>query len=145
MKAIYEQFYQNKRKLFNHVFLKFVISGILSAALEMFLLIILVEHFHINYLIANSISFIVTNLFNYVLSRYWVFEKSNRTLHVEASLFLIVTLSGLMVNQLIMWLLVGKLGYNYKISKVLAIVAVVVLNFFGKKILVFSNTKKVHA
>jgi putative flippase GtrA len=146
MKKIYDQFYLNCTTPKNLRLFRFVVAGGLSALLEMFLLIILVEKAHLNYLIANCISFILTNIFNYLLSRHWVFGKSDKVIKVEASLFLFVASFGLALNQIIMWCLTDLLNYNYKIAKLVAILAVVIWNFYGKKILVFSSsTKKEHA
>ncbi len=145
MKQTYSRYFPNRLKNSHWEFIKFVISGGLSALLEMFLLILFVEHFKIGYLIANSISFIVTNIFNYLLSRYWVFGKSDRIIHIEASLFFTIVGIGLTINQLIMWYFVDVLHYNYKFSKVIAMILVVAWNFIGKKFFVFKSVKFKHA
>jgi putative flippase GtrA len=146
MKKTYNQFYLSCLKLKNSVLLKFMVAGGASVVLEMLLLIVMVEKFKIYYLYANGISFILTNIFNYLLSRYWVFGKSGKVVRVEASLFLFVTSLGLIINQIIMWGMADRMHYNYKIAKVVAILTVIVWNFFGKKFLVFSSvTPKKHA
>jgi len=99
MKKIWSQFYLNSSKLVNSTFFRFAVSGAVSAGFEMASLILMVERLHIHLYIANVIAFTVTNVLNYLLSRYWVFEKSNKRVHVEASLFFIVTGIGLAINQ----------------------------------------------
>ena len=142
MRKIYNLYYQNRGLLWNSSFVKFILAGLVSVLLEMSILISLVEVFKVNYLLANGIAFIVTNSFNYCLSRYWVFERSGRTIKVELTLFFLATSVGLLINQLVMFGLVDHYHINYKISKLAAIIVVVGWNFCTRKFLVFSTSLK---
>lgn len=133
-------FYSSKPSFF--VFLKFAIAGVLSAVIELVLLIVLVEKAKVNYLISNSIAFIITNMVNYLLSRFWVFGKSDKIISVEATLFFIVASMGLLINQIIMWYLTGTQNLDYRYSKMVAIVVVVAWNFTGRKFFVFTSLLK---
>ncbi len=143
MISITKRFYQRIKLLLAADFLKFVIAGILSVMLEFFILIVLVEKFDVNYLAANTVSFLITNIFNYLLSRFWVFGKSHRRIRYEILLFFSTTSVGLLINQGVMWVLVSHYQVYYKIAKLFAIVIVVIWNFWSKKFLVFTpNPKK---
>jgi len=142
MQTLYQKLIQRLQLLLTNDFLKFIISGVLSVCIEFFILIVLVESFHVNYLIANTVSFIITNIFNYLLSRLWVFGKSDRRIRYELLLFFSTTTVGLLINQLIMWLMVDVYVVNYKMAKLAAIVIVVLWNFWSKKFLVFTNKIK---
>lgn len=124
-------------KLFSHQIIRFIISGGLTALLELGMIILMVEQLLIHYLWANAISFIVANLFNYVLSRFWVFSASDKKVHVELLSFFIVTGVGLLINQFIIYMMVDFASVDYRFAKICAILATVVWNFFGKKRIVF--------
>ena len=144
MKKIYARYLQVKEVLLAPDFIKFVIAGLLSVMIEYAVLILFVEKIHLNILFSNSISFVTASTFNYIISRMWVFGKSNKRIRHELFLFFATGCIGLVINQSIMWVLVDKYQLNYKIAKLFAILVVVVWNFLTKKFLVFSdNTKKV--
>ena len=143
MNRIYALYLQINKLVFNNDFIKFVITGVLSVIIEFFILILLVERFKISILISNSIAFIITNIFNYILSRIWVFGKSHRRIRHEVLLFFGTGAVGLILNQFIMKTLVDLYHIDYKIAKLVAIVIVVFWNFVTKKYLVFSTQQKI--
>ena len=142
MKKIYDLSSQVKQLLFSPDFIKFIVSGVLSVILEFYILIALVEKIGLTILISNSIAFIITNIFNYILSRIWVFGKSHRRIRHEILLFFATAAVGLTMNQIIMKVFVDSYHIHYKIVKLIAILIVVVWNFLTKKFLVFSTQQK---
>ena len=58
------------KKLLNQI-LKFGVVGGLAFIIDYGILIFLTEVFHINYLISTTISFIVSVIFNYIMSIFW--------------------------------------------------------------------------
>jgi putative flippase GtrA len=121
----------------DQIWFRFLVIGGFSALLEIVLLVFLVEWIGLGYLLSNSIAFLVVNLINFLLSKYWVFETGNRKKGVEIGLFYFVVLIGLALNQAVMFILVEFMSFDYKISKVAAILVTVIWNYFGKKNLVF--------
>ncbi|MFY0599362.1 MAG: GtrA family protein [Cyclobacteriaceae bacterium] len=124
-------------KLLSNRLIKFGIAGGISAILETIMLVVLVEKVGLEYLTSNAIAFIFTNIFNYLLSRYWVFESSYEKYGEEIILFYIIVGVGLLINQFIMFVLVEHIMLDYKLSKLVAIAVTVLWNYFGKKKLVF--------
>ena len=144
MKMIYDRYLQIKQLLFATDFIKFVIAGVLSVMIEYAVLIVFVEKVHLKVLFSNSIAFVAANTFNYLISRLWVFGKSNKRIRHELFLFFATGCVGLVINQSIMWILVNRYQLNYKLAKLFAIIVVVFWNFLTKKFLVFSDqTKKI--
>jgi len=128
----------NQLKYFlDKTWFRFLVIGGFSAVLEIFLLVFLVEWAVLGYLLSNSIAFIVVNLINFILSKYWVFEAGTRKKGTEIGLFYFVVLVGLALNQAVMFIFVEYLTIDYKISKVAAILLTVIWNYFGKKNFVF--------
>lgn len=125
--------------MFQGSFVRYLIVGITSAALEMFLLIMFVERFALSYLVANVFAFLITCIINYYLSRKWVFERTGERKRVEFMLFMFFVTCGLLISQFVMWVCVGQWQIDYRISKVIATGFVVIWNFFTRKHVVFNR------
>lgn len=122
------------RILINQIF-KFGIVGVLAFVIDYGLMILLTEFFKINYLISTTISFVVSVIFNYIMSIYWVFEidkDKNKT--TVFSTFIILSVFGLLLNDLFMWLFVDRVYINYMIAKIIATFLVMIYNFITRKI-----------
>lgn len=131
------------KNLLNIQFVRFFIVGSLSVAVEMTTLIILVEQARIQYLISNVFAFLLTNTFNYILSRKWVFERSGMSKRIEFPFFLIFVSIGLLINQLVLWYCVDKLLLDYRVGKLVAIAIVIAWNFMTRKHLVFNSSNTI--
>jgi len=120
-------------------FIRYVVVGVISAAIEMGLLILFVESLKMFYLQSNVMAFVITNIINYVLSRLWVFEKTGRRKRIEFTWFILLVGVGLLISQALMYVGVDRLGMDYKISKLISIAAIVAWNFFTRKNFVFAK------
>ena len=115
--------------------LKFGVVGGGAFLIDYSLLFILTDIFHIYYLTSSVISFIVSFIFNYILSITWVFEAKKQDIK-QVVMFLILSLIGLGLNQIIMYLSVDIFKIYYMVSKLFATVIVMVYNFITRKIFV---------
>lgn len=98
------------------------------------IMIFLTEVFEINYLVSSAVSFTVSVIYNYILSVKWVFDVSgNRSKTQDFAVFIVLSIIGLGINQLVMWLAVDILGIFYMISKIGATAIVMVYNFITRK------------
>ncbi|RLK63943.1 GtrA family protein [Atopobacter sp. AH10] len=116
--------------------IKFGMVGVMATLIDFALLSFLVEVCQINYLLAAAISFIASTIFNYLASMRYVFSSrfGKEQRHQEASLFLVLSLIGLALNQFFMWFFVEKCGLFYVLAKILATVLVMAWNFISRKI-----------
>ncbi len=120
-------------------FIRFTFTGSFTASLDFLLLVLLVEGFSAHYLVAAAISFVVAVTLNYLISLVWVFEGGRYSRPAEFLGFFATSGVGLGLNQLILWVSVGSLLLDYRISKIVAIAIVAVWNYATKKYLVFRD------
>lgn len=123
------------KKLFRQIF-RFGLVGGLCFVIDYGLLALLTEAAGIAPLISSALSFSVSVVVNYLLSMRYVFhgrEHANR--FRELLLFLILSVAGLGLNQLLMWLGVAWLGVHYLLTKLAATAIVMVYNFVTRKLL----------
>lgn len=94
-------------------------------------------------LIASGISFTISVIVNYILSMRYVFKgKKDRNATFELVVFILLSLCGLGLNQLIMWFGVKKLFISYLIVKFFATAIVMVFNFVTRKMFLEDHKEK---
>ncbi|WP_202107662.1 GtrA family protein [Succinivibrio dextrinosolvens] len=116
---------------------KFTIIGGIAFVIDYFLLIFFTEILHQNYLIANFFSYSISTIFNYIFTIKWVFtNKRNKIKDVRLfTIFNILCIVGLLINQIIIYTFTDLLGWYYLISKLFATFIVLVFNFITRKML----------
>ncbi|MGP6140261.1 GtrA family protein [Jeotgalibaca sp. A127] len=122
-------------KLFAQL-MKFGIVGVVATVIDFAVLTILTEFFGVHYLTSAAIGFIVSTLFNYFASMRYVFNSrfGEDEKHKELMIFVVLSVVGLGLNQLFMWLFVEIAGIFYIFSKVFATTLVMGWNFVSRKI-----------
>jgi len=128
------------KKLMGQI-MKFGVVGFLCFFIDYFVLYAVTEFLGINYMISSAISFSVSVIVNYILSITFVFDtKKDSNKMKEFILFVILSLVGLLLNQIIMWFTVEILlkpfhiAKSYMIAKIGATAIVMVYNFITRKI-----------
>ena len=116
--------------------MKFGIVGVLATLIDYIVLWILTEYAGLYYLASAAISFSVSVIFNYICSMRYVFvRKENADRRKEFVIFLVLSIIGLGMNQLLMWIGTDVLGIYYLIAKLFATALVMVYNFITRKLL----------
>lgn len=124
-----------KNKLLNQI-LKFGLVGGTAFVIDYVLLYLCTEFLHIHYLISSIISFTVSVIFNYILSIKWIFDVKKKQDVKDFVIFIILSVIGLGINSLIMYVMVEKFGVYYMLSKIVSTAVVMVYNFITRKIFV---------
>ena len=124
-----------KNKLLNQI-LKSGLVGGTAFVIDYVLLYFCTEFLHIHYLISSIISFTVSVIFNYILSIKWVFDVKKKQDVKDFVIFIILSVIGLGINSLIMYVMVEKFGVYYMLSKIVSTAVVMVYNFITRKIFV---------
>ena len=119
-------------------FIKFGIVGFSGLFVDFGLTWISKEKLWIQKYVANAIGFSFAATSNYFLNRNWTFQSVNPEIAIEFTQFIIVSVIGLAINTLILWLIVSKLKFNFYLSKVFAIIVVMLWNFFANLLFTFA-------
>lgn len=127
---------KNKSNLFMQI-IKFGFVGGTAFVIDAGILFLLTEFLGIHYLISGAISFTVSVIYNYILSIKWVFDaKKDTNKTQELVVFIGLSVIGLLINQLFMWLFVDLLHIYYMLSKIVATAIVMVYNFITRKLFI---------
>lgn len=123
------------KKLIDQI-LKFGVVGGLAFLIDYVLLYALTEFVGIHYLISSVISFTVSLIFNYILSIKWVFDVTKKQTVKEITIFVILSVIGLGINQVVMYVGSDLLNIYYMLTKIIATAIVMVWNFVTRKIFI---------
>ena len=135
--------------------IRFALTGGVCFLVELGVLILLKGRFGIDTLIATPIAFLISVVLNYLLCVVWVFRgEKNRGAGAKAG-FLITSLIGLGLNELLMLLFRMTLGEDvviltlgsrtfnmYVLNKCLATLIVMIWNYFSKRAVLYRKGKQ---
>ena len=122
------------KKLLSQI-IKFGLVGFLCFFIDYGIMVFLTEVAGVHYLLSSGISFTVSVIVNYVLSLTYVFETKQKNRVKEFIIFVVLSVIGLGINQVLMWFCVDILGIFYMISKIGATAVVMVYNFVTRKMI----------
>ena len=122
------------KKLFEQIF-KFVIVGGLSFVLDFIIYYVLTHWLGVYYITSGFFSFTLSLIFNYLMSMKFVFKSKDdlKKTH-EFAIFATMSVMGLGLNLLCLYIMVDYLGTHDLIAKVLTAGVVMVFNFVTRKI-----------
>lgn len=126
-------------------FVRYMVTGGLAFAVDYGLFVLCYDNFGLHYLIANLVGLVAGLVINYIMSVVWVFSECKRVLEnkktAEFGIFAVVGIAGIGINQLLMYLMVGNLDWNAKVSKIVAAALVLMWNFGARKLMLFRERK----
>lgn len=115
--------------------IKFGIVGVIAAVIDVGVLVLLKELLCIDVLISSAVSFCISVVVNYILSMAFVFKSKEQNKIKEFIVFAGLSIGGLCLNQLILWVGVSFIDIHYLAVKVLAMIIVTFYNFITRKII----------
>ena len=112
-------------------FLKFGVVGFSGVFVDFGITWVLKEKLRINKYVANTTGFLAAVVSNYVLNRLWTFESHDPAVAAQFSKFFALSLVGLGLSNLIIYLLTEKMKTNFYVAKLVATGVVMIWNFWA--------------
>jgi len=125
-------------KAFFYKFLKFGAVGFTGVFVDYSITYFTKEVLKIPKYFANALGFSTAATTNYYLNRIWTFKSHNPEVLMEFSEFFIISLVGLGINTLVLWLLVSRFKMNFYVAKLFAIAVVTIWNFLANAFITFN-------
>ncbi len=121
------------KDLFNKI-IRFSIVGGIATLIDFIFLYIFKEFLNMDVIIANTLSFIISVTYNYIASIVWVFDiNKEKNKKIQFILFILFSIFGLVLNNIILYILTDIFNMYYLISKVVATLFVMIFNFITRK------------
>jgi putative flippase GtrA len=124
-------------------FIKYFIVGGIAALINIIIFFIFAKVLRFNYFAIGALAFIVATFINYILSIKYVF-KSGIRFDKQKELFwiYIVSIIGLIENEVILYLFVNLLHAEIMISQIIAIGIVFIWNYIARNNFVFKDYER---
>lgn len=127
-------------------FIKFAGVGIVAFLIDYGLMIVFTELFGIFYLYSATLSFTISVIFNYSVSMRFVFTHRKDLSRIrEFAIFIVLSVIGLGLNNVGMFIGVELLVIDYRITKILATMMVTIFNFVTRRVLLDGNRREARA
>lgn len=120
-------------KLFIQI-IKFVIVGGIATIIDYIIFFLLHELLGVDTLPANIISFSISVVYNYIASVKWVFDVKKDDPKKQFIVFIVLSIIGLIINTLIVYVTIDILNWWSIIAKVVATAIVMIFNFITRKL-----------
>lgn len=127
-------FLKSQSKLFQQIF-KFGIVGGIAFIIDYGIMVISKELLGFSILLSAGLGFTISIIFNYIASVKWVFNvNKDKNEKKNFILFMIFSVIGLIITELIMFVGTNIINISYLIVKIAATAIVMVFNFITRKI-----------
>lgn len=118
--------------------LRFMIVGMGGTLLDFGATFLFKEKIKVNKYLANSIGFTVAGTSNYIFNRIWAFKSHSPHVAEQYLIFISISLAGLGILNIAVWLLHEKWKWNFYFAKVLALFVVLAWTFSAHYLITFS-------
>ena len=133
LKMFHIKLSKKHEKLLIQIF-KFAIVGGIATVIDFVFLYFFREFCHFPVLVSNTLSFCISVIYNYIASVKWVFDvNKEKDAKKQFIIFIVFSVMGLLLNDLIMWLSVDFLSIYYLLAKIIATFIVMIFNFVTRK------------
>ena len=122
--------------------LNYLIMGALTTLVSILVYALCTRIFHINYMISNIISWILSVSFAYITNKKFVFKSicdTFKDLIIEIYQFFKYRLFSLVIDILLMYVFVELFNIDDMIAKIIVQVIVIILNYVFSKLFVFKK------
>lgn len=133
LKLLHIKVSQKTENLLIQIF-KFGIVGGIAFLIDYIVLFCCKEFIGLSVLLSAAIAFTVSVVYNYIASVKWVFDvNKEKSAKKNFVIFIILSIIGLIITEIIMWIGSDIMKINYLIVKIIATAIVMVFNFITRK------------
>ena len=117
---------------------KYAVAGGVAFFVDFLALYLLTNYLHLHYLTSAAISYMLGSAVHYILSIFFIFgSRSLENQTLEFTIFALIGLIGLGMNEGVMWFFTEKVGLYYLYSKLIATFFIFFWNFSTRKFILF--------
>ena len=122
---------KEKLKQKSSVFLGYVLIGGIATVVDMGILFLLTSVAGVYYLISSAISYLFGMITNYSLNKTYNFKNKIKKVMMQFGVFASVALVGLVINQIVLYVLVDFFNMHYLLAKIISVAIVMFYSFIG--------------
>lgn len=131
-----------------HQFFKFAVTGTIAAGIDFGLFALLTRLLDLHYITANLISVFIAVIFTFIFNKFWTFRSlDKKSMHTQSVKYLVISSIAYVLQQVFLFVLVAYTPLEKVLgsledlgAKVISVLLVMFLNFFGNKYWTFSDT-----
>jgi len=122
---------------------KFVVAGVITTLIDWAIYFVLCHFFLMDPLIAQLFSFVASTAVSYYINTLWVFDTTkNKTKQRLVAEFFFFSFCGLAITEVLLFLMIERMGVNYMVAKVIATAVVMVFNYVTRKMFLEDRKKR---
>lgn len=121
-------------------FFRYLFVGGSAFLIDFFFLYFFTDICGVYYLVSATLSFIISLIYNYLISTYWVFNKNQiKNKFIEFSIFSLIGVIGLIFTEILLYLFTDILGLYYLLSKIITAIIVLFWNFIARRVMFYGK------
>lgn len=119
-------------------FVKYAISGGMSAVVQLSMLYVFTDLLHIWYVASSAISFIVAITVSFVLQKFWTFRETNmKHIRKQISIYIVVGTINFFLNPVLLYFFVETFALWYVYAQILVMGLLAIESYTINKTITF--------
>ena len=119
--------------------LKFGVVGLSGVFIDFGITYLLKQKMLVNKYVANTAGFVVAATSNFIWNRMWTFSSNDPHISTQYLRYFACATVGVLLSNLIIWLLHEKMKMNFYVTKAFAICVVMLWNFISSLFFTFNQ------
>ena len=119
-------------------FTKYGIVGVINTGITLTTIFVLMKVFHVSYLIANAIGYVLGFINSFIMNKSWTF-KSKKPFAREGAFFLLMFGICYILQFAFLVFLKEKVGIAPEFAQIIAMIFYAIINFAGNKLITFKT------
>ncbi len=121
--------------------LKYLISGGSAAAVNLSVIYVVTDMFHVWYLLSSVVANVVAFFVSFFLQKFWTFNNASVGLmKKQLMLYFVVAAMNLVINTMLMYLFVEDFHLHYLIAQIATSALIAVESYFVYQHLIFKRS-----